>query len=336
MNELYLDIHGIKLHISCDRHEIIENIERDFSYFRAQTPALPNFHIESYLKSDYQEKKPAGFPWMKTKEFLCYEKQGEKRVLYSSGDLVILDYKKNIAQVFSKTSSRLHERVFTLLLSIIGELGEKRGLHRIHALGISRKGKGGLVLAPEGGGKTTLALSLLNSGDFKLVSDDTPLLDRNLLLHPFPLRIGVRLGTHLDIPPQYLRPFERMKHANKILIDIDFYRDKIEKDPVSLSWILFSKISKNQKETCSIEKISRLSLFLLLLKYLVIGRGVCQLEEFFIKKDFRDLCLKFMILKERLFISFRIAIKFKPYIVSLSSDTKKNADMIGSFVPGFQ
>lgn len=336
MNELYLNIHGIKLQISCDRHEIIENIERDFSYFRAQTLALPYFHIKSYLKSDYQEKRPTGLPWMKTKEFLCYEKQGKKGVLYSSGDLVILDYKKNIAQVFSKKLSRLHERVFTLLLSIIGELGEKQGLHRIHALGISRKGKGGLVLAPEGGGKTTLALGLLNSGDFKLISEDTPLLDRKLLLHPFPLRIGVRSGTNLDIPPQYLRPFERMKHANKVLIDIDYYRNKIEKDPVPLSCVLFSKIPKKQKETCSIEKISRLSLLLLLLKYLVIGRGVCQLEEFFIKKDIRDFCSKFMILKERFLISFRIAIKFKPYIVSLSSDPKKNADMIGSFVRGFQ
>lgn len=336
MNELFLNIHGIKLRISCNKLEIIKNIGRDFSYFKTQTSALPDFYIKSYLKPDYQEKTPVGFPWMKTREFSCYEKQGIKKVLYSSGDMVILDYKNNIAEVFSQKLSRLHELVFILLLSIIGELGEKQGLHRIHALGISRNGKAGLVLAPEGGGKTTLALSLLNTDDFKLISEDTPLLDRKLFLHPFPLRIGVRIGTHLHIPSQYLRRFERTKHANKILIDIDFYSDKIERNHVPLSWVLFAKIPENQKEICSIEKMNRLSFFLVLFKYLVVGRGVCQLEEFFIKKEFRDFCSKLMILKERLLISLKITFKFKPYVVALSCDMKKNANMIGLFVRRFE
>jgi hypothetical protein len=335
VHDLHLNIHGIKLHICCDELKIIENIGRDFSYFRDQTFSLPDFHIRAYLKNDFQKKLPARFPWMKTRDFLCYEKKGVKNVLYSSGDMVILDYKKNIAEVISKNIGRLHELVFTLLLSITGELEEKQGFHRIHALGISRNGKGGLVLAPEGGGKTTLALGLLDSDDFKLISEDTPLLDRELFLYPFPLRIGVRSGTRLDIPSQYLRSFERIKHANKILIDIDFYGDKIERNHVPLSWVLYAKKPKNPQEVCTIKKMNRLSFFLALIKNLVVGKGVCQLKEFFIKKDFRDLCLKFAILKERLLISSKMAIKFKPYIFALSSDAKKNADMIGLFVQEF-
>lgn len=336
MEELLLNVYGNTLSVISNAAQLIQNISRDFSYFRTQCATSPEFVVKSYLKPALNLQAPRSLPWLKTTEFSCYEKKGIKKVFYKSGGIVILDYKKDVAEVLSKSLSRLHELVYSLLLSIIGELIEKRGYHRVHALGVSRNGKGGLVIAPMGGGKTTLALELLRRDEFKIISEDTPLIDKNFFLYPFPLRLGVRPETHLNIPTKYLRRFNRCRYGSKILIDIDFFKEKIEKQKVPLSWILVAKLPEKQEVECSIAKMSRLSFFWVLLKYLAVGKGAAQIKEFFIKKDVRDLYLKLITIRRRLLLVIRMVAKLKPYLISLSYSSKENADLITRFVRNFE
>ena len=81
----------------------------------------------------------------------------------------------------------VYERFYLTVLARVGLLLDRRGLHRVHGLGVGSS----LILLPPGGGKSTLALELLPRG-LPLVSEDTPLLDRRGRLHPFPFRLGVR------------------------------------------------------------------------------------------------------------------------------------------------
>jgi hypothetical protein len=332
MEELLLNIYGNTLSVVSNTPELIHNISRDFHYFRAHSIASPDFVIKSYQMSPLSLRTPRGLPWIKTKDFSCYEKRGIKKVFYEWGGVVILDYKRDIANVFSESLNRLYELVYTLLLSVIGEFIEKKGYHRIHALGVSRNGKGGLIIAPLGGGKTTLALKLLQRDEFKLVSEDTPLIDKHFFLHPFPLRLGVRPGTYLKIPAKYLRQFKRSKYGSKILIDIDFFKEKIERGKIPLSWILVARLPQNQRKGCSIAKMSRVSFSWVLLKYLVVGKGVAQVKEFFIKKTLRDFYSKLITVRKRLLLSIRMVIKFKPSAILLSYDSKSNVDLIINFI----
>jgi hypothetical protein len=59
-----------------------------------------------------------------------------------------------------------------LFLVVLQEIMKNEGLFPIHAAGVSRNGRGILIVAPAGYGKTTTTLLLLRQG-FSLLSDDT-------------------------------------------------------------------------------------------------------------------------------------------------------------------
>jgi hypothetical protein len=120
-------------------------------------------------------------------------------------------------------------------------------------LGISVNNKAVLIILPMGGGKTTLGLELLKYDDVKLLSDDTPLISRDGKILPFPIRIGINKNTSLNfnVPKKYLRDFIRSKYGPKLLIDIDYFRDKIAL-PCKISMILIGERIFSDK--CRIEK----------------------------------------------------------------------------------
>jgi hypothetical protein len=61
-------------------------------------------------------------------------------------------------------------------------------LHALELVG----GQGAVaVMLAAGRGKSTIALRALRDQGVRLLSEDSPLLDRRGRLHPFPLRIGV-------------------------------------------------------------------------------------------------------------------------------------------------
>ena len=108
------------------------------------------------------------------------------------------------------------------------ELLDKQRLHRIHALGLEHKNRGFLIVLPAGGGKTTLAMSVLQSPNknIRLISEESPLVRSDGTLLPFPLRIGVvpeNLPSGIDA--QFTRQIKRMEFSSKVTIDINDCRD---------------------------------------------------------------------------------------------------------------
>lgn len=73
-----------------------------------------------------------------------------------------------------------------LALDIPGHVG-------IHAAALGRDGRCCLLAGPNGVGKTTLALELMDRGGWRLVSDDLVLIDRNGgNVVPFPRPVGIK------------------------------------------------------------------------------------------------------------------------------------------------
>jgi len=275
---------------------------------------------------------------MKTRGFACYEIGRVKHVYYSFDDYVRYDYQRNVAAVYSEDLNRLHELVYVLLLSKIGELMEEIGFHRIHALGFSYQEKGVLFIAPLGGGKTTLALSLLKSFPIRLLSDDTPLLDSQCNLHPFPLRIGVRANERIPLPNDNpsVRYFKRRRFGEKVLIDIDFFKEKIKKNPVRLCCVFIGEIANSRKEKCSIRETNRLMLLHALINNLLLGLGTAQVKEYFIKRSFSDFCKKINIVCKRFCLCLKIILKYRPFIVTLGNDSYGNTSIIVDFLGRFR
>jgi hypothetical protein len=91
----------------------------------------------------------------------------------------------------------------------------------VHAAAVARGGAGLALAAPSGHGKSTLALALASRG-FTFLSDEVAPIDRRTgVLHPFPMAVGCRPGTHalLGGTLAALPAFEPATGMGKALID---------------------------------------------------------------------------------------------------------------------
>ena len=149
----------------------------------------------------------------------------------------------------------VHEAAYLFLLSRIGEHLDALRLPRLHALGLTGRQGAVAVMLPSGGGKSTLALHALEEGRVRLLSEDSPLLDRRGRLHPFPLRIGVNAVDAALLPSDHVRRIERMEFHPKLALDLNAFRDRIEPDPQPLRHLVIGQRSLGP--VAALEPVSR-------------------------------------------------------------------------------
>nr|MBP7089095.1 hypothetical protein [Candidatus Omnitrophota bacterium] len=265
---------------------------------------------------------------------ICYHWNNLDYIDYYGKGLTIIDKKKNEYTVFGKDLYLCHEIVYLTILSLVGSHLDSRGLHRVHGFGLDLNGKGILVLLPRGGGKTTLLLDILKETNIKLISEDSPLVDRNGRIFPFPIRIGVSASEKpKDIPNQYVYYIERMEFGPKYLIDVTAFKDKIAKES-SLPWLILIGI-RALGPGSKIMPVSKIKVFREFIKNSVIGLGLYQGMEFILQKSIFELLGKLGLIFSRLKNAFKIILASKTYLFIIGSDKKQNTATLLSFLNNF-
>ena len=97
-----------------------------------------------------------------------------------------------------------------LLLTALIELFKLHGIHTVHASALEKGGRGILIVAPRGHGKTTSCLSLVRAG-YRCLSDDHPLLTESpggLEIHRFLGRSNASRRT-IDFFPELREHHDR-------------------------------------------------------------------------------------------------------------------------------
>lgn len=224
----------------------------------------------------------------------------------------------------------LHEIAYLLILSTVGEHLDRRGVHRVHALGVSHGGRGILLLLPSGGGKSTMALRLLREPGFALIGEDTPLVERDGTLLPFPLRLGVRPGEDTGVAPEHVRTVRRMEFDPKTLVDIDVFRDRIVNGPVAPAAILVGE--RNLGRVSSIEPLAHAPALGALVKNMVVGLGVYQGMEFVLERGLGDLAGKVGVATARLRAAVRLLRRAPAHRFVLGRDLDRNYRTLLEFV----
>jgi hypothetical protein len=218
------------------------------------------------------------------------------------------------------------------IISLVSEQLDKHHMHRVHGLGLTGNGKGILLLLEMGGGKTTLAVSLLSSkNNVKLISEDSPLIDRQGRLLPFPIRIGMHpADVPAQIPEEYRRYFERDEFGPKILIDTDYFKDRICTAPCDPGIIIIGKrvIGKPPE----IKPASKSAALKELIKNSVIGLGLYQGIEYLFQKSPAELFTKLPLGLSRLNNGIKLINKCRAFEFSLSPDQKGNSRVLGQFI----
>jgi len=259
-----------------------------------------------------------------------------RNVVYQDGARTIVDYFGRAVTVLDRATGRVvvqgedehlvHEAVYHLLLSRIGEHLESRGLTRLHALGLSG-GQGAVaVMLPSGGGKSTLALRALREEGVRLLSEDSPLIDRHGNVHPFPLRIAVNPTDAANLPDGAVRRMERMEFHPKLVLDLETFSDRVDSEPQPLRHLVIGRRSLGTD--ASLERVPRRSAVPTLIREAVVGVGIYQGMEFILQHGMRDTLGKLGIAATRTACCSGVLARAKVWRLTVGRDHGRNWDAL--------
>ncbi|MDQ3519750.1 MAG: hypothetical protein M3466_15295 [Gemmatimonadota bacterium] len=330
------EFYGCAVEVTSADHGLVEEVRRDFMYFTCDTARGVDrdatVRVEMRLEPPPYEALPAIPAAFLTPRNVCFRDGPIMYVDYFGRALAVVDRKRRSCLIYSTDTHLAHEAAFQFILSTVGQHLDRRGLHRIHALGVRHRGKAVLLLLPSGGGKSTMALELLRQPDFELIGEDTPLVDRRGRILPFPLRLGVRPGHDVEIPAPHLRTVRRMEFDPKTLIDIDYFKGRLTEpdEPVEPGLILIGE--RNLSQECDIVPLAKRTAMKAMVKYMVVGLGVYQGLEFMLERGLQDLSGTGGVVSSRFYSSCRLLTRAPAYRFVLGRDIAKNTRCLLDFI----
>jgi hypothetical protein len=282
------DVQGLAVVVGGDWPEVIEQVRLDFAWFEDRARGAGSVDVEVTVERRQPDFEALGD---------CLASFVTPRnVVYQDGRRTIVDYFGRAVSILDRATGRVvvqgeddhlvHEAVYHFLLSRIGEHIEARGLTRLHALGLSGRHGAVAVMLPSGGGKSTLALRALRENGVRLLSDDSPLIDRRGMAHPFPLRVAVNPTDAATLPDAAVRRMERMEFHPKLVLDLEAFSDRVEPQPQPLRHLVIGRRSLGQDS--SLEPAPRQSAVSTLIREAVVGVGIYQGMEFVLQHGMRD------------------------------------------------
>lgn len=285
-----LSFYGLRVSISGDWPQVIEDLGQDFAWFRTRDPQAPAVAVTIERRTpdfDVAGEVVASFI---TPRNVVYQHGDRSLIDYFGKALSVYDRREQALLVQGENHHLVHEAAYQFILSRVGAHVEGIGLPRLHALGLSG-GQGGVaVLLPSGGGKSTLALTALSADGVRLLSEDSPLIDARARLHPFPLRLGVNPGDADRLPSGATRTLNRMEFAPKTLLEVDAFADRIEPVAQPLRHVVIGE--RTLGTGAALEPVQRRRLIGPLLRECVVGVGLYQGMEFILQRGLRDVAGK--------------------------------------------
>lgn len=320
---------GVRLESGSPR--LLGELKEDFACFAAPGDREFKISINARLAPADLNILKGARRLIKTSKWTVYKTAaGTRAVHYPEGLICEYDYKRETGSLSSEDPALLREITYLLILSRLGEQLDLQGLHRVHAMAAEFEGEGFIITAPMGGGKTTLLLELARDPAFTPLANDTPLVDSRGIIHPFPLRVGIAWDSPLlaRFPAGTLRPFKRRHYPGKYLVAPQLLNGNT---PVQTRCTrLF--LLKKRAGAPEIKKICLLRAAFELLQALVIGAGVPQIAEYFIRPELSDLRSKTRIVLGRLAATRALLRNCGAFRFYLSPDPELNARALKLFL----
>lgn len=328
------DIHGAAVRVESANDELLRRIGQDFRYFACQPPPDDD---DSALTISVHEQEP-DYDEIPPLTASIYT---PRNVCYRDGDITYIDYFGRALSVHDRATGHvdvhgegiylLHEIVYLTMLSQVGVLLERRGLHRMHALALGMNGQAALFMMPSGCGKTTLGLELLGrDAGIELLSDDSPLITRSGKVLPFPLRFGVLGSPPPDLPERFVYYMERMEFAPKYLISTEAFEDVLAHGEFRPALIFLG--TRSLARECRIRRVTRFAGFRASVRHMIVGVGLYQGLEFILRTSWLDLVRSTHLLISRALAALGALRRARVYGIELGRDPERNADTIVQFL----
>jgi len=333
---LKLLFYGVRVGVQCDDDEILKRVGNDFSFFLMDPDQYQNGEHDDLIIAAH--RYPPDYDALPALEASFFS---PRNICYSDGQLTYMDYFGRALSIYNREKERLeihcdqlyllHEIIYLSVLSRVGELLEKRRMHRVHALGFECKGESALFMMPSGCGKTTLALEILRKRvPFRLISEDSPLINAAGQVLPFPLRLGVLRNKPRDVSEKYLTYTERMEFEPKYLISLEAFGDSIATQPSSPRFVFIG--TRTLSPNCVIQKAGIAKTISAFLRHMVVGVGLYQGVEFLLQSSWFDLVKKVNVFLSRVIRAAAVLRQSKVYILKLGKGPERNIKEIVAFL----
>lgn len=331
MKKIIISIFGTNIECLCSSDDIMIRLKKDFhSFIIKNNDASSEFKFEFHL---------GDIPWgavnglrayKQTSNCITYVKENIAYNDYHGKAFSVYDFKENTASIYSSSVDHLHELAYLLILSRSGKWMDINGFHKIHAMGVSFGEKALIITMPMKGGKSSLFIDIIKDKSISIISDDTPVIDGNGNVHPFPLRIGVSMDEKLSQKnEEQSYQMERRQFGPKKLIPVNCFKNEISS--IKTKVILMNGIRIRDK-ICRIERVTFLELLWPLIKNMVIGIGLPMVIEYFLEPRYGDWPVRLKILLKRIKSMIRLSFKSKKYNIYLGTDRKVNTERIHKFI----
>lgn len=271
-------------HIRVQSYRTLNWLDLDFAFFKTTPPGPPIFH-RNFIELKIFPLAMANIPplqqYLTFKEAKVFKSFKTKWIKYTDKAWLKLD--KTNGELFVDDSDLEQELSYLFLQSQMGLFWDNCDLHRIHCLSFVYKDKGNLLLLPSGGGKSTLALEMLNNKEFKILGDDFCLIDKDLKLWPLPFRFSFTEFHEIpqDLAKKTIR-WQRRKFGAKLLLSTDHIANHIldlKKDQTIVCANIFVGKRWNKSQPAKASKANLFSALRALFRELIIGIGLPQVAE---------------------------------------------------------
>ncbi len=322
--------YGAAVRFETGDRELLRELREDFSALLGEAgPAQVRISAEVAAPPAPPERARRMFC---TRKWTAYALGGRRLVFYPEGALCEYDYAAAAGRVTAAGRELARELSYLLVLSRLGERLDLLGLHRLHAMAGSFGGTVFAAAAPPGAGKTTLLLSLSRLPGFEPLANDTPLVDREGRIYPFPLRAGIGEDSPFrgEFQPGELRRFVRRHYPPKLLLPPG-PTPELRPRPCGALFLLRHGDGKPR-----ITPASGAAAAAELLRSMVIGWGVPQLAEFSLRADAGDIRAKAGTAFSRARAALALLSRCGLFFLNLSPDPAANAAALADFLAGIR
>lgn len=333
MDELKLNIYGFFIQIKSVDQEVLKKLKKDFNYFVVKEETKVEKTLSIKIQDHEEHLIPRNLKATKQTSNSIYFDKGNKRYNdYYGKATTIFNYKTETVDVYFKNKSFLHEITYLLILSRSAKFMDSVGLHKIHACSVKLNKKNIVFMMGSKGGKSTLFLELIRTSDIKIISDDTPVVDRFGNIRPFPLRIGIEDKNKIFSYFPYLRDedtyeFKREYYSKKYLVPINALKNEVS---VGLKTALIQGV-RTTRDKPLLKKISRLEMFKFLIGHMIVGVGLPIILEYFIEHNLKDHLRNTKNLFSRIKTAILLLVKSETYIYYMSDNVVLNGTYLKDF-----
>jgi hypothetical protein len=320
--DLDLAFYGLRVRVRGDWAEVVEDLRLDFWWFVDESAASRDIEVTLERRAPQFDAFGDVSASFITPRNVVYQQPGRTIVDYFGRAVSVVDRRSGNLLVQGLDKHLVHEAVYHYVLSTVGRHLDARGMPRLHSLSLSGADGAVAVMLPSGGGKSTLALRMLQDDRVRILAEDTALVDRRGRLHPFPLRMAINTTDAARIPPEQVRRIERMEFHAKLALDPSVLAGRVETSPRPLRHLVIGQRSLGREADLS--PIPRSAAVGTLLREGVVGVGVYQGMEFILQRGMRDVVSKTGVVATRVACCAAGLARAKVWRLTLGRDHERN------------